>query len=304
MLRPKHCKGGEFCLSHNQEYKMILSKDKLTDIYNNEYVHSGTLAELDKKYNTSRGYFSRWFKKLGLVIRDNSINSAKYNFDKNYFEAIDSQEKAYWLGFIFADGFIETKRKYCNRKLGIALAIKDIAHLEKFKKCINGDMPVKIYKTDNGYSNNTEYCKILIASKKMTNDLIKQGVVEKKSNILQPPNISKELIPHFIRGYFDGDGSIWKQTNKNGKDLQYNVSFVGTDAILTYIMDNLLEANAIKRRYALNKRKPTHVVSNIKFGGNNNVLLFLNHLYNDANIFLERKHNIYLDLKELVNSRS
>lgn len=280
---------------------MTVPKEKLLNIYYNDYINGRTLSSLERKYNIRNSYLSRWFKKLNLPVRDNSINSLKYTFNEDYFENIDTQDKAYWLGFIYADGYIQTKQKYSNRKLGISLSVKDEEHLYKFRKCIQGTMPIKTYKTNSGYSNKTVYSRIMITSEKLTDDLIKHGVVENKSNILKRPEISQCLIQHFIRGYFDGDGSAWKQKNSKQKIPQYSIGFVGTDDILNYIMENLIDSEVINRKYKLNKRKQTHIVSNFRFGGNNQTIRFFEYIYNNANTYLERKHNIYL---QLIDSRS
>ena len=112
------------------------------------------------------------------------------------------------------------------------------------------------------------------------------------------------LIRHFIRGYFDGDGSVWSCLNKNQNIPTYSVSFLGTDELLLFIMDYLLNNNLINRRYKLNKRKDGQIVSEFKFGGNQLVYRVLSHLYNNSNIYLDRKYEKYLELKQLIISRS
>ena len=291
-------------MGHNQEYKMKISKEQMVNIYYNEYVNGGNLSKLDRKYNIYSGYFSRWFKVLGFEIRNNDINSKLYTFNEDYFTDIDNQDKAYWLGFIFADGYILSKRKHSNRKLGVSLSEKDICHLEKFKECIEGNMPIPVYNVVSGYNLDSKYCRILLTSKKTADDLISHGVLEHKTNIITFPSLREDLKRHFIRGYFDGDGSVWKQKGKDVNIEQYSISFIGTDELLTKTMECLLNDGAILRTYKINKRKENQIVSNFKFGGNNNTIRFLNYIYNDSHIYLERKYNIYLDLIKLIDSRS
>ena len=283
----------------NQEYKIKMSKENITKIYNEEYIKGVSALELEKKYNLTKGYLYRWFNKLELPLRSNSINSKKYSFNEDYFDTIDSQDKAYWIGFIYADGFITSKRKQSNRSLGISLAIKDKYHLHKLNNCLKSNTPVNEYMETSGYAKGSTYCRVIYVSKKLTDDLINNGVYENKTNIITYPSlIPQEYIKDFIRGYFDGDGSIWKQ-NKN---TQVNVGFVGTNEILEFIMKYLLDNNAILRSYPLNKRKEGQVVSNFKFGGNRNSFRFLDFIYGNATIYLDRKYELYLELKQFINS--
>jgi len=283
----------------NQEYKMKISKETIIDIYYNEYINGTSALKLEEKYELSKGYLYRWFNKLDLPLRDNSVNSKQYSFNENYFENIDTEDKAYWLGFVYADGFITSKRKHDNRSLGISLGIKDESHLQKLNYCLNSNTPVNKYIETAGFGIGNKYCRVIYVSKKLTNDLIKHGVYENKTDIITSPNtIPYKYIKDFIRGYFDGDGSIWKQDS----NTQVNIGFVGTNDLLQFIMKYLLDNNAILREYPLNKRKSEQIVSNFKFGGNYNSFRFLDFIYKDSNIYLNRKYHIYLELKEHIDS--
>lgn len=282
----------------NQEYKMKISKNEIYDIYYNEYSKGISALELEKKYNLSKGYLYRWFNKLDLPLRSNSINSRKYTFNQDYFERIDSEDKAYWLGFIYADGFITPKRKHSNRGLGISLSIKDKEHLQKLNMCLNSNTPVNEYIERSGFAKDSKYCRVIYISEKLASDLINNGVYENKTDIINAPStIPYEFIKDFIRGYFDGDGSVWQQ-----KDAQTSISFVGTDDLLHFIMKYLIDNKVILREYPLNKRKEGQIVSDFKFGGNRNSFRFLDFIYNKANVYLDRKYHIYLELKEYINS--
>lgn len=235
---------------------MLISKEKIKEIYLEEYKKQNISAlKLEEKYSLPKHYLYRWFNNLSLTMRSNAVNSLKYHCNESFFENIDTEEKAYWLGFIYADGYITSKRKQCNRKLGISLSIKDINHLEKFNNSIDGDAPIHTYEQKSGYSVGNCYCRVVYQSKKLTDDLIRQGVVENKTNILSAPNLhSDDLVLAFVRGYFDGDGSVWMQGKSN---IQASVSFVGTDDILIFIMDYLIKCGVLKRHYNLCKRKKT-----------------------------------------------
>lgn len=288
----------------NQEYKMTISKAEIIRIHQEEYMNGISTTKLGKKYEVSSAYFSRWFKKLGLPVRNNSDKSRKYVFNENVFEKIDTEEKAYWLGFLYADGYIMSRRKNGNPKVGITLSVNDIGHLEKFRKFVSGDMPIKIYKpSKSSYEGSGDYCRILITSEKMASDLIRHGVLEHKTNVLKPPKLPPTLIKHFIRGYYDGDGSIWCQSNNRGKNTQYSVGFVGTKDMLEFIQQELMSRRILTREYPMSRRGPDSDVLQWKFGGNNIVIDYLMYLYSDASVYLERKLRKADGLKTLAYSR-
>lgn len=239
-------------------------------------------------------YYLDAFKKMGLPIRSNKINSRKYTLNHNYFEHIDTHEKAYWLGFIYADGYLTNAKG--SKKFGMALSVKDKHHLEKLNKCLSSNYPIKTYQQKHGFSNNTQYCRLLITSDKIFDDLVKHGVYENKTNILTKPNISEEFYPSFILGYLDGDGSIF--LNK-GKYPFYSISFVGTDDILTFIHNYLQSIHIVNKNINLEKRKNGQIVSSIRYGGNILVSNILDVLYQyiDINLPLDRKKELYLKCK-------
>lgn len=143
----------------------------------------------------------------------------------DYFKYIDSEEKAYWLGFLYADGCITTDKKY----IILELSSEDLEHIKRFKDDIQAHQKIRIYKR-----NNIEYARLCIGCKEMVLDLIKVGCIPHKTfNIVFPEAniIPKNLIRHFIRGVFDGDGCI-SITNRKKKNKIYNIytlSFLGTE---------------------------------------------------------------------------
>lgn len=224
-------------------------------------------------------------KKNNIESRDNSINSKRFQFNENFFETIDSEPKAYWLGFLFADGYILTN----SNSFGLSLSTKDISHMEKFLKDISSNHKINIYRNNS----NREYCRIRLYSKKAKEDLIKVGCVENKTLILGFPKIREDLLPHFIRGYFDGDGAISKTKSK--KSFSYRFRLCGTREFLTGVL------NVIGYNSRLYQRHPERNVNNyeIDIGGNRQVLDILSFIYKDATVYLERKYNRFLGLKSL-----
>lgn len=224
-------------------------------------------------------------KKNKIKSRSNSINSKRYRFNENFFENIDNERKAYWLGFLFADGYILSK----TDSFGLALSTKDILHMEKFLFDISSNHKISVYRNNS----DKEYCRIRLYSKKTKEDLINAGCKENKTLILDFPEIRKDLLPHFIRGYFDGDGSISKTKSKKSPSFRFRLC--GTKEFLRGVL------NAIGVDSKLYQRHPERNVNNydIDIGGNRQVIEILSFIYKDATVYLERKYNRFLELKSL-----
>ena len=109
-----------------------------------EYLNGKSLRMLSKEYHVGRDNLSNFLKSENITIRKSNITSRKYSCDENYFECIDNEEKAYWLGFLYADGFIESKRGTYSQKFGIMLSYRDRKHLEKFNKCLNSNYVIHL----------------------------------------------------------------------------------------------------------------------------------------------------------------
>ena len=285
--------------------KNMTEQDLIHYIYKQYYVERHlSMTKIGEIFGNKSHYYCNQFKKYNLPARDDTQKGKKYTCNENYFEIIDTEDKAYWLGFMYADGYIQSKRKDSSRKIGIALSANDIAHLKTFKECLVATHDIKTYHSKQGYSANTYYCRLLISSEKLAHDLEDKGCFEKKTNILKFPSLEQvpeHLQKHFIRGYFDGDGSIWCGTAKDSKIPTYTIDFCGTDDLLTGIMNVLINEGVIKHNYKLNKRLPGQTVSYFAFGGNLQTCAFCEYIYQGATVYLQRKYDKYLNLKETLN---
>ena len=121
--------------------------------------------------------------------------------EKRYFENIDSHEKAYWLGFIFADGYVTGNGK----RLQICLSTKDECIIDDLIEALGGDKKDKKYYGP--YKTSGKQVHYSIACEEMVKDLQKLGCTTKKSKTLRFPAIDKMLYEGFILGYYDGDGT-------------------------------------------------------------------------------------------------
>ena len=127
---------------------------------------------------------------------------------------------------------------------------------------------------------------MLLTSQKTVDDLKAKGCIEQKTLELRFPNIPQELKRHFIRGYIDGDGSINFSTTKNDK-RNYYLGIVGTKEFLTEINNYFGKENKMSTK--------DNITFQINYSGNKQIKKFLDHLYKDATIYLDRKYEKYLD---------
>lgn len=245
---------------------------------------------IGKSIGVSGDTIEYWRKKLNIPKPKCEPASRKYFFNENFFEKIDTEEKAYWLGFIMADGCISTSNKNTpNSRLSIILKKDDLNHLEKFNNSLKASFPImqKTISDKRGFT--TEKAEIRINSTKMCADLIKLGVAPQKTGKELLPKIDECFIKHFIRGFFDGDGSICKQTNTSDK-YRFHLGSMSKKIIDQIVYYFLVKHNIELKYYVSNSySKPFYYidVNNDKVTRN-----VMNILYSNANVYLERKHNI------------
>lgn len=260
----------------------------------NMYESGNSSIAIAKHYQCSVNSIKRFLNKNNVQLRSNKINSKKNFCDEKYFETIDTDEKAYWLGFIFADGYVS---KIESPKLGISLSNKDRDHLVKFKEAISFTGEIKDYIVTSGYKPGVTYSRIIMTSEKIVDDLFRYNLIEKKSLILdRPQNLDPAFYFSFIRGYFDGDGCITTGTpTKNAK--HYSINITGTENLLLFIKEQI-ELNNIAVINKFYQRKKESPALNIKFGGNKQVLKFFHYAYDDATVYLERKYKIFAEVQK------
>ena len=201
---------------------------------------------------------------------------AKKMFNERFFQVIDTEEKAYWLGFLYADGCVT------NKAVRLEISIKDRKHLEKFKDILQYQNAHFYFRKD------IESILLHMNSSVMVQDLEKLGCVKKKTYILQFPNTEQvplSLIHHFMRGYFDGDGCIYVHPKL------YSIStfsLVGTlDFLQRYqeVLNQGICKTTTNKIYSLKSQN----IGSISFGGSLQVKKIYDFLYHDATLYLERK---------------
>ena len=230
-----------------------------------------------------------WVLKQNKVpLRSHKLKNTKQRTcNEQFFSQIDTQEKAYIVGLIAADGAI-LKTQQASSIIKLDLHSKDMDILYKIKEVIQYTGPIKFYKSKTSYGEG-EIARLLLISDTLVQDLSLIGISERKSHTLG--NILKfiplSLQVHYIRGYFDGDGS-WKG---NREDIAWSI--MGTENTCLGIANLMTELGIVKIIPKLQKRHEYDVVKTLEYGGRKQCKRIGNWMYKDATIFLDRKFDKY-----------
>lgn len=209
----------------------------------------------------------------------------KYTLNENYFKQIDNQNKAYILGFIYADGSISKKGS-----LTICLAEKDIEILYFIKNelCYGGNIIKKVIKNHN-------YSLLNITSKILTNDLLTLGIIHNKTyNSKSLPKVTSELYHHMLRGYFDGDGSIYGN-NKKTYIVNFSSNIFNLKEVKTFLIEKKIKSSNIRLR-----NKFSIYSGMLDIHGNIQIENLYNLLYNNSIFCLKRKKEKFLEFKKYL----
>lgn len=253
-----------------------------------------SFLKISKLYNCSRTAVQNTLKKNGVQPRDDKNKGSKATCNESFFETIDSEEKAYWLGFIFGDGWIEINKKHSSDLLGLTLSIDDIEHIYKFQKSIESNHKIgNYYYGKGGFIEDKMYSRLLIKSDKLVKDLRSYGLIPNKTNKnFSPVNIPCEFIWHFIRGFFEADGSITLLSTKNGYTVG-TLTFTKNPELLRFVEEQSGFKWTWRQRKSDNPMCKTISISKKEF-----TIPFLDLMYGNATIYLDRKYQRYLEIKK------
>jgi hypothetical protein len=242
-----------------------------------KYSANKAAKELGIDCGTMRKRLKEYFDLTFLPDGKKKINS-------NYFSIIDSEEKAYWLGFLTADGYVKG-----TGAIEVGLAEIDVEHLNKLKASLGSEHKIsrketKLTASDKVY---VSY-KLSFKDKIMTNDLIRYGLTPNKSYDAYIPAeiINSKYVKHYIRGLFDGDGSLYSYKQANGKK-RYEISIVsGSKEMIDNITDVIRNNLKIDMKYRLSRN-----LHEVRLYDQFQIKLFLDWIYSNSTIYLDRKYN-------------
>ena|SRR5947209_5886475 len=197
----------------------------------------------------------------------------KYTLNEGAFEVV-TEESAYWVGFIMADGCISRDGTPDCRKLRINLKASDAGHLWRLRNFLQYEGPVAT--RDNG-----RYCALEINSARLANSLRQYGVIEKKSRRASVIHLDTNL--HFWRGMIDGDGTLYLY-----KNMYPALSLCGSEVILSQFADYVRNVFPFMPKISIRKRAS---IKQLAVAGQKAITL-TRHFYGDCSIALDRKLQI------------
>lgn len=248
-----------------------------------------TTSELVLLFQRSENAISARAARLGLTKSRDHIRTVRmkagaprrYECDHRYFQEITDSSRAYWLGFLWADGCVCLRNDYSDcAVVSLVCHRKDEVLLERFKLDIAASHPIFHYK-------NKLKSQLSITSGEMARDLMNLGVGPKKTWGDSVPNIPQHLVPHFVRGLFDGDGSLYL----HGGDPILTIA--GTKTTCYWL------ASTVGRGKVYPHCRST-VAHYWTVGGRRQVLSLGDWLYADAPFWLKRKCDKFQSLRPAV----
>lgn len=261
----------------NAKYSDEIKEKALQD-----YKDGLSIKEISEKYSIMSGTLYSWIKTLGLS-RSKGVKSMCNNY--TYFDVIDTEIKAYMLGFIIADGNVSTRNNQYSLK--ISLQRQDRYLLEKLLSELDCTNAINDYTKQTTFAKSEhDYSYISITNKHLVSALIELNVVPRKTGIEKFPLIKEDLIRHMIRGFFDGDGTACYT------DKTRTFGFIGNKVIIDQIKVALNGKWDDVTEQAHWATDGLYQVTSSKY---DTIKSLYDYMYSNATFYLERKKNKFED---------
>ncbi len=244
------------------------------------YLAGATLKEAAAPFGYSLNTCHAALHRHSLTARSVSESQRHYAVDESFFDQIDSEEKAYWLGFLTADGSVNVK----NGSVKLTLKSSDADHVKKFATSLHSEHRVVIRQTNHsGKSYST--ANIIIISLRLVRALERLGVTERKSFTVEPcQQVPDELLAAYWRGIFDGDGSIGQyKTSRSNWRIYLCGSRATIEGFRVYLSQFINSAATVR---------PHGSIFMIEYTGMRLPKTIAHLLYKDATVYLDRKYEL------------
>jgi len=248
--------------------KIDIKDAEIINLYNNNNYGSTYIANLFDCHPTT---IRNILKRNKITIR----KIKKYNINSNYFNEINTERKAYFLGLLMSDGHNN------GDTVKLKLKSEDSYIIKELQKDLNDTSPLKIEFSKNGAS----YSYATFNGRNFCNNIENVGIVKNKTNLAKFPNIPEKFWSHFIRGVFDGDGCIYENGKTSSFTLTGNIDLIKS-------IQNILVSNCSlnKNKLYINHIENCSNIVNLVWSGNINIKKLALFLYKDSTIFLHRKY--------------
>lgn len=256
-------------------------------------IKSDLIKDVIERYKNNESVFSicnslgLYQAKVNRILKENNVEIISYSkrnnpsFNERYFEHIDSNDKAYWLGWLITDGCIT------NTSISLTIKKEDDYILEQFQADLGLNGKIKPF--------NGKYSRFMFWSRNMVEDLAKYGIVENKTFTVSLPDINEEFIPSLLRGCIDGDGSISYLEYGRRKDAE--LSFTGNEECVNKFSRLLCESTGVGQKSVTSNQS----IFRVRWSSKYDITKICDVLYsNSHNHRLHRKYDNYLKVKSLV----
>jgi hypothetical protein len=239
-----------------------------------------TCTELMSKYKVGDKYIRRELRRAGVDGEDFRPRGARGRRPTNArayrFGAFSSRtpEAAYWAGFLMADGCIRD-----GGELLLNVHVQDRKHIELFAEWIG--LPAESVYKSSGRMGSGDQSKIHLKHAQLLEDLEPWGVVPRKSYVFRQPKVPAKLFPHFVRGWFDGDGCV---SLRKGRE---RCRITGNSNAMQWLGEQVEILSGVSA--TLSERKKGRVWAKLCVGGANNVLRFIEWMQPASATRLNRK---------------
>lgn len=264
-----------------------------------EYLQGKTIQQIaTENPQYKEGWINFRLRKLNIT----RPNGKQAIINHNYFQTIDSAEKAYWLGLLSADGYVSQK----ENNIRMSLKISDKYLVQQLTDCLESSLQVKEYQNSipRTVNNKTYYSGKHEAynnftSKQLVHDILQHHCTKQYGKQQCFPLISDELLKWFILGYYDGDGIAAYSISKNNSLTKY-MGFCGQKLILQQINEFLhKDTQGALKLHNLNYNRSNHIYY-LTYSSNEEMSILYEYFYNNNHpYYLHRKkdkiHQYFVD---------
>ena len=258
-----------------------LTPERLTKEY---HAENKSLSDIAKSVGCTRQYIHKLLKLYNIDRRDQLKGRAlknRFAINESFFSSW-SQGMSYVLGLLFTDGCVQRNKN--GKPTSIALSINDLSLLRKVRNLIGSNHKIYKLKQKGLYS-------LSFARRKILDDLGSLGLVPNKSKIIKFPNVPDNYVRDFIRGCWDGDGSVFFQYKKK---LLMTFYVSGSNDFTNTLEDILNKKAHLTKRVIY--RRPGGTSFYFKYAHKDSIKLF-HYMYDGVknHVFLERKYDKFME---------
>lgn len=242
------------------------------------YSDGVSSVALGMRYGVSSAAIRGLLARRGVETRGRSAAARRHTCDHSFFNSIDSEDKAYWLGFLAADGYVGR-----TREVVVVLKEGDRDHLDAFKGHLRVSHPIITAASPSVKARSQRACRITITSPEIACAIAAHGIVGCKSFTMPWPTLHADLVRHYARGYIDGDGGFCRTATG-----RFQFYAVGNGPFLAGMQAWLMQACGLNKT-RLDQRHKDSPIYTLRYSGERQLACIAMELYSDAHIYLPRK---------------